>query len=141
MTVSGSNAIINVTPSTMYIVQVAAINDAGDGVYSDPLTASTNDSTEHSTVYVGDTAAISTAVHITPALIGGLTVALVLILSITAALTVTVLVKICRGGYSAKRCGLIICEVIVLVDTMYHVGMAMYHMQAWETMPKPRAHA
>ena len=46
MTVSGSNTtdatIINLMPSTMYIVQVAAINDAGDGVYSDPLTNSTN---------------------------------------------------------------------------------------------------
>ena len=51
MTVSGSNTadatIINLMPSTMYIVQVAAINDAGYGVYSDPLTAITNDSTEH----------------------------------------------------------------------------------------------
>ena len=46
MTVSGSNTtdatIINLMPSTMYMVQVAAINDAGDGVYSDPLTNSTN---------------------------------------------------------------------------------------------------
>ena len=46
MTVSGSNTteatIINLIPSTTYIVQVAAINDAGDGVYSDPLTNSTN---------------------------------------------------------------------------------------------------
>ena len=53
MTVSGSNTtdatIINLMPSTMYIVQVAAINDAGDGVYSDPWNVSTNDSTEHST--------------------------------------------------------------------------------------------
>ena len=52
MTVSGSNTteatITNLIPSTMYIVQVAAINDAGDGVYSDPPTASTNDSTGHS---------------------------------------------------------------------------------------------
>ena len=52
MTVSGSNTteatIINLMPSTMYIVQVAAINDAGDGIYSDPLTVSTNHSTEHS---------------------------------------------------------------------------------------------
>ena len=40
----------------------------------------------------------------TPALIIGLTVALVLILSITAALTVTVLVRVCRGGHIAKRC-------------------------------------
>ena len=38
----------------------------------------------------------------TPALIVGLTVALVLILSITAPLTVTVLVRVCRGGYSAR---------------------------------------
>ena len=56
MTVSGSNTtdatIIYLMPSTMYIVQVAAINDAGDGVYSDPLTVSTNDSTEHSTATV-----------------------------------------------------------------------------------------
>ena len=48
-TVSGSNTseaiIMNLMPSTMYIVQVAAINDAGDGVYSEPLTVSTNDST------------------------------------------------------------------------------------------------
>ena len=46
MTVAGSNTtdatIINLMPSTMYMVQVAAINDAGDGVYSDPLTVSTN---------------------------------------------------------------------------------------------------
>ena len=52
MTVPGSNTteatMINLMPSTMYIVQVAAINDAGDGVYSDPLSSSTNDSTEHS---------------------------------------------------------------------------------------------
>ena len=41
----------------------------------------------------------------TPALIVGLTVAPVLILSITAALTVTVLVRVCRGGHIAKRCG------------------------------------
>ena len=40
----------------------------------------------------------------TPALIVGLTVALVLILSITAPLTVTVLVRVCRGGYSARVC-------------------------------------
>ena len=62
MTVPGSNTteatIINLMPSTMYIVRVAAINDAGDGVYSDPLTASTNHSTEHSTATVC-TAAIS----------------------------------------------------------------------------------
>ena len=49
MTVSGSNTteatIINLMPSTMYIFQVAAINDAGCGIYSDPLTASTNDGT------------------------------------------------------------------------------------------------
>ena len=49
MTVSGSNTteatITNLMPSTMYIFQVAAINDAGGGVYSDPLTASTNDGT------------------------------------------------------------------------------------------------
>ena len=63
MTVSGSNnteaSIINLMPSTMYIVQVAAINDAGYGVYSDPLTVSTNDSTEHSTatVYAASTSA------------------------------------------------------------------------------------
>ena len=63
MTVSGSNTteatIIYLMPSTMYIVQVAAINDAGDGVYSDPLTVSTNDSTEHSTatVYAASTSA------------------------------------------------------------------------------------
>ena len=52
MTVSGSNtieaSIINLRSSTMYIVQVAAINDAGDGVYSDPLTVSTNDSIRYS---------------------------------------------------------------------------------------------
>ena len=36
----------------MYIVQVAAINDAGYGIYSDPLNASTNHSTEHSTATV-----------------------------------------------------------------------------------------
>ena len=52
MTVSGSNTteatITNLIQSTMYIVQVAAINDAGDGVYSDPLTASTNDSMGYS---------------------------------------------------------------------------------------------
>ena len=60
MTASGSNTteatILNLMPSTMYIVQVAAINDAGDGVYSDPL----NDhSTEHSTatVYAVETSA------------------------------------------------------------------------------------
>ena len=39
MTVSGSNiteaTITNLIPSTMYNVQVAAINDADDGVYSD----------------------------------------------------------------------------------------------------------
>ena len=62
MTVSGSNTtdatIINLIPSTMYIVQVAAINDAGYGVYGDPLTAITNYSTEHSTATVC-TAAIS----------------------------------------------------------------------------------
>ena len=56
MTVSGSNnteaTIIKLMPSTTYIVQVAAINDAGDGVYSDLLTAITNDSTEHSTTTV-----------------------------------------------------------------------------------------
>ena len=63
MTVSGSNnteaLIINLIPSAMYIVQVAAINDVGFGVYSDPLTVSTNDSTEHSTatVYVVETIA------------------------------------------------------------------------------------
>ena len=63
MTVSGSDAtvatVINLMPSTMYIVQVAAINDAGYGVYSDPLTVSTNDSTEHSTtrVYAASTSA------------------------------------------------------------------------------------
>ena len=65
MTVSGSNniiteaTIINLMPSTTYIVQVAAINDAGDGVYSDPLTASTIHSTEHSTatVYAASTSA------------------------------------------------------------------------------------
>ena len=63
MTVSGSNTtdatIIHLMPSTTYIVQVAAINDAGDGVYSDPLTASTNHSTEHSTatVYAIETSA------------------------------------------------------------------------------------
>ena len=55
-TVSGSNTteaiIINLMPSTMYIVQVAAINDADDGVYSEPLTVSTNDSTGHSTTTV-----------------------------------------------------------------------------------------
>ena len=43
--------------------------------------------------------------NITPALIVGLTVALVLILSVTAALTVTVLVRVCRGGHNVKRCG------------------------------------
>ena len=62
MTVSGSNTtdatIIHLMPSTTYIVQVAAINDAGYGVYGDPLTVSTNDSTEHSTATVC-TAAIS----------------------------------------------------------------------------------
>ena len=56
MAVSGSNTtdvtIINLMPSTMYNVQVAAINDAGDGVYSDSLTAYTNDGTEHSTATV-----------------------------------------------------------------------------------------
>ena len=56
MAVSGSNTtdvtIINLMPSTMHVVQVAAINDAGDGVYSDSLTASTNDGTEHSTATV-----------------------------------------------------------------------------------------
>ena len=56
MTVSGSNTteatIINLMPSTMYIVQVAAINDAGYGIYSDPLNASTNHSTELSTATV-----------------------------------------------------------------------------------------
>ena len=50
MTVSGSNTteatIINLMPSTMYIVQVAAINDVG---YGDPLTVS---STELSTATV-----------------------------------------------------------------------------------------
>ena len=63
MTVLGSNTtdatIINLMPSTLYIVQVAAINDAGDGVYSDPLTACTSNSTGHSattTVYVETTA-------------------------------------------------------------------------------------
>ena len=49
MTVPGSNTIDAIMetlmPLTMYIVQVAAINDAGYGVYSDPLTVSTN---EHS---------------------------------------------------------------------------------------------
>ena len=40
----------------------------------------------------------------TLALIVGLTVALVLILSITAPLTVTVLVRVCRGGHISKRC-------------------------------------
>ena len=40
-----------------------------------------------------------------PALIVGLTVALVLILSVSAALTVTVLVRVCRGGHNVKRCG------------------------------------
>ena len=40
-----------------------------------------------------------------PALIVGLTVALVLILSITAPLTVTLLVRVCRGCHIAKRCG------------------------------------
>ena len=53
MTVSGSNTteatIINLMPSTMFIVQVAAINDAGYGIYSDPLTVS---STELSTATV-----------------------------------------------------------------------------------------
>ena len=42
---------------------------------------------------------------IAPALIVGLTVALVLILSVSAALTVTVLVRVCRGGHNVKRCG------------------------------------
>ena len=66
MAVSGSNTtdvtIINLMPSTMHVVQVAAINDAGDGVYSDSLTASTNDSTEHSTatVYVATSAGTGT---------------------------------------------------------------------------------
>ena len=52
MTVPGSNTIDAIMetlmPLTMYIVQVAAINDAGYGVYSDPLTVSTNDSIDHS---------------------------------------------------------------------------------------------
>ena len=52
MNVTGSNTtdatIVNLIPSTMYVVQVAAINDAGDGEYSDPLTVSTNDSARHS---------------------------------------------------------------------------------------------
>ena len=64
MTVSGSNTteatIIYLMPSTMYIVQVAAINDAGDGVYSDPLTVSTNDSTEHSTATASTSAGTGT---------------------------------------------------------------------------------
>ena len=54
MTVSGSNTtdatIINLMPSTMYIVQVAAINDAGDGVYSDPLITSTNNNYSATTI-------------------------------------------------------------------------------------------
>ena len=65
MTVSGSNitdaTIINLMPSTMYIVQVAAINDAGYGVYSDPLTVSTNDRTEHSTTTIPAIATPTTA--------------------------------------------------------------------------------
>ena len=66
MTVSGSNTteatITNLIPSTMYIVQVAAINDADDGVYSDPsLTVSTNDSTEHSTATIAMEVTTTTA--------------------------------------------------------------------------------
>ena len=65
MTVSGSNTteatITNLIPSTTYIVQVAAINDADDGVYSDPLTASTNDSTGHSATTIPIIATITTA--------------------------------------------------------------------------------
>ena len=51
MNVTGSNTsdatIVNLIPSTMYSVQVAAMNDAGNGEYSVPLTVSTNDSIGH----------------------------------------------------------------------------------------------
>ena len=43
MSVSGDNATIsNLAPSTKYIVQVAAMNDAGTGEYSDPVTTNTD---------------------------------------------------------------------------------------------------
>ena len=65
ITVSGSNitdaTIINLMPSTMYVVQVAAINDAGDGVYSDNLTVSTNDSTGHPATTIAIELAATTA--------------------------------------------------------------------------------
>ena len=64
MTVSGSDAtvatVINLMPSTMYIVQVAAINDAGDGVYSDHLSASTNDA-----IHYSDTTTPTVAMEVT----------------------------------------------------------------------------
>ena len=40
----------------MYIVRVAAINDAGDGVYSDPLTASSTEHSETAAVYAATSA-------------------------------------------------------------------------------------
>ena len=43
MSVSGDNATIsNLAPSTKYIVQIAAMNDAGTGEYSDPVTTNTD---------------------------------------------------------------------------------------------------
>ena len=43
MSVSGANVTIsNLAPSTKYIVQVAAMNDAGTGEYSDPVTTNTD---------------------------------------------------------------------------------------------------
>ena len=43
MSVSGDNATIsNLASSTKYILQVAAMNDAGTGEYSDPVTTNTD---------------------------------------------------------------------------------------------------
>ena len=41
--ISGDNVTIsNLAPSSKYIVQVAAMNDAGTGEYSDPVTTNTD---------------------------------------------------------------------------------------------------
>ena len=43
MSVSGDNVTIsNLAPSTKYVIQVAAMNDAGTGEYSDPVTTNTD---------------------------------------------------------------------------------------------------
>ena len=48
MSVSGADTttISNLTPSTKYIVQVAATNDVGTGDYSDPVTTNTDGMTD-----------------------------------------------------------------------------------------------